>query len=86
MLNIRAICAAVFRPEMTASATSRRLISSSFLRRPRMRPSALAAARPAEVRPTGNGIEVVEGLTPSFCNQLGAGRLSIPGLISGPAL
>ena len=32
--NIRAICAAVFRPEMTASAISRRLVSSSFLRRP----------------------------------------------------
>ena len=31
--NIRAICAAVFRAEMTASAISRRLVSSSFLRR-----------------------------------------------------
>ena len=31
--NIRAICAAGFRPEMTASAISRRLVSSSFLRR-----------------------------------------------------
>jgi hypothetical protein len=48
--NIRAICAAVFRPEITASAISRRLVSSSFLRRPPMRPSARAAARPAEVR------------------------------------
>jgi len=46
-LNIRAICAAVFRPDMTASAISRRLVSSSFLRRPPMRPSARAAARPA---------------------------------------
>jgi hypothetical protein len=44
--NTRAICAAVFRPEITASAISRRLVSSSFLRRPPMRPSALAAARP----------------------------------------
>jgi hypothetical protein len=40
-LNIRAICAAVFRPETTASAISRRLISSNFLRRP-----ADAALRP----------------------------------------
>ena len=40
-LNIRAICAAVFRPEITASAISRRLVSSSFLRRPPIRPSAL---------------------------------------------
>lgn len=48
--NIRAICAAVFRPDITASAISRRLASSNFLRRPPMRPSALAAARPADVR------------------------------------
>ena len=48
--NIRAICAAVFRPEITASAISRRLVSSSFLRRPPTRPSALAAASPADVR------------------------------------
>jgi hypothetical protein len=46
--NIQAICVAVFLPEITASAISRRLASSSFLRRPPMRPSALAAARPAE--------------------------------------
>jgi hypothetical protein len=32
-LSIRAICAAVFRPDMTASAISRRLVSFSFLRR-----------------------------------------------------
>jgi hypothetical protein len=31
--NIRAICAAVFRPEITASAISRCLAASSFLRR-----------------------------------------------------
>jgi len=30
----------VFRPEITASAISRRLVSSSFLRRPPLRPSA----------------------------------------------
>ena len=35
---------------MTLSAISRRLAASSFLRRPPMRPSARAAARPAEVR------------------------------------
>src|SRR3954465_6005614 len=35
---------------MTLSAISRRLAASSVLRRPPMRPSALAAARPAEVR------------------------------------
>src|SRR5690242_9308592 len=35
---------------MTLSAISRRLATSSFLRRPPMRPSARAAARPAEVR------------------------------------
>ena len=33
-----------------ASAISRRFASSSFFRRPAMRPSALAAARPADVR------------------------------------
>jgi hypothetical protein len=48
--NIRAICAAVFRPETTASAISRRLVSSSFLRHKPVRPSAQAAARPADVR------------------------------------
>jgi hypothetical protein len=32
--NIRAIWAAVFLPDITASGISRRLISSSFLRRP----------------------------------------------------
>jgi hypothetical protein len=40
--NIRAICAAVFRPDMTTSAISRRLVSSSFLRRPPRRASAQA--------------------------------------------
>jgi hypothetical protein len=35
---------------MTLSAISRRLAGSSFLRRPPIRPSARAAARPAEVR------------------------------------
>jgi hypothetical protein len=34
---------------MTLSAISRRLAASSFLRRPPTRPSARAAARPAEV-------------------------------------
>jgi hypothetical protein len=38
--NIRAICAAVLRPDMTTSAISQRLVSSGFLRRPPMRPSA----------------------------------------------
>src|SRR5438046_2390659 len=36
--NNRAIWAAVFRPETTASAISRRLVSSSFFRRPPIRP------------------------------------------------
>jgi hypothetical protein len=44
--NIRAICAAVVLPEMTASAISRRLMSSRFLCRPPMRPSARAAGQP----------------------------------------
>jgi len=35
---------------MTLSAISRRLVASSFLRRPPTRPSARAAARPADVR------------------------------------
>jgi hypothetical protein len=35
---------------MTLSAISRRLAASSFFRRPPTRPSARAAARPAEVR------------------------------------
>ena len=43
-------CAAVLRPDITASAISRRLASSSTLRGPPMRPSALAAAKSAEVR------------------------------------
>jgi hypothetical protein len=38
------------RPVMTLSAISRRLAASSFLRRPPTRPSARAAAMPAEVR------------------------------------
>ena len=39
-----------FRPERTLSAISRRLLASSFFLRPPIRPLALAAARPAEVR------------------------------------
>jgi hypothetical protein len=39
-----------FRPTTTLSAISRRLPASSFFRRPPIRPSALAAARPADVR------------------------------------
>jgi hypothetical protein len=40
----------VLRSQVTLSAISRRLTGSSFLRRPPMRPSARAAARPADVR------------------------------------
>jgi hypothetical protein len=50
MLYSRAISAPDLRPEITLSAISRLLAASSFLRRPPTRPSALAAARPAEVR------------------------------------
>jgi hypothetical protein len=50
MPNRRAISAPVFRPKMTLSAISRRFAGSSFFRRPPTRPSARAAARPAEVR------------------------------------
>ena len=45
--NIRAICAAVFRSEMTASAISRRLVSSSFL------PATNAALCPRGGQPSG---------------------------------
>jgi hypothetical protein len=50
MLYRRAISAPDLRPVMTLSAISRRLAASSFLRRPPTRPSARAAARPADVR------------------------------------
>jgi hypothetical protein len=54
MLYRRAISAPDLRPVMTLSAISRRLAASSFLRRPPTRPSARAAARPAEARAAVN--------------------------------
>jgi hypothetical protein len=52
MLYGRAISAPDLRPVMTLSAISRRLVASSFLRRPPTRPSAWAA-RPAEACAAG---------------------------------